>query len=423
MNTIPIPSKSPPRRWASSWLPGSLVVLAALTVKADTGTEPQALSVASVWQLPVEVKANCFALSPDAGALAFMRTNGNVEIWSTVARQPQRKLAPQTRPPNWFFGHSLAFSPDGQWLAVVNGGPLRLIPVAGAANELVIGDAQSSFSSMKFSADSRRLLVCGRTEYVVSLPDGKTVGGFRTGGPSAAGPPVLRPLSQFGEPSRPTKAFTTALSPDGSEVALGQKHWEVERWDVATGQCLGYVSLGVAGLFLAQNPVSVLNYSSRNKQLVAVLDGNQWDVVLVEPDGKWRTLLHQTPLGQKQTSLRRAITDAFFTPDGKEVVVLAEKLDLGNSPPWPLAKSVGPEVQFLDTATGTVTRRLESTQACFFSQAWISADGQRLTVLQRSYSKVPRTHAERQGPHLYQADLAAALLTVALDCQPKTGNP
>jgi hypothetical protein len=369
------------------------------------------------------VKATCFALSPDAGTLALMRTNGDVEIWGTVARQPQRALAAQTQPPNWFFGHSLAISPDGQWLGVLNGGPLRLVPLAGAANELVLGDGRDSFSSMKFSADSRRLLVGGRTEYVVSLPDGKTVGSFRTGGPSAAGPPVLRPLSQFGEPSRPVRSFTSALSPDGSEVALGQKHWELERWDVATGQCLGYVSLGVAGMPLPQSPVSVLNYSPRNKQVVAVLDGSQWDVVLVEPDGKWRTLLHQTPLGQKQATPRRAITDAFFTPDGREVVVLAEKLDLGNSPPWPLAKSVGPEVQFLDTATGTVTRRLESTQACFFSQAWISADGQRLTVLQRSYSMVPRTHAERQGPHLYQADLAAALLTVSLERQPKTGNP
>lgn len=423
MKTTPILSKSSPRRWASSWLSGSLVVLAALTAKADTTTKAQALSVASTWPLPVEVKAVWFALSPDAESLALMRTNGDVEIWSTASRQPQRTIAAPTRPPNWFFGHSLAFSPDGQWLAILNGGPLRLIPLSGATNELVIGDARDRFMRIKFSGDSRRLLVSGRTEYVVSLPEGKLVSSFVVEGPAKSGRPVLRPLSQFGTPSRPTQAFTSAISPDGSEVALGQKHWEVERWDVATGQCLGFVSLRVPGLPPFQSPISVLNYSSRNKQLVAVLDGNQWDVALVEPDGKWRTLLHQTSLGQKQTSPRRAINDAFFTPDGREVVVLAEKLDLGNSPQLPFAKSVGPEVQFLDTATETVTRRLEGRQGCFFSQVWISADGQRLTVLQRSYSMVPRTHAERQGPHLYQADLAAALLTVPLERQPKAGKP
>lgn len=423
MNTTPILSKSSPRCWGWTWLTGSLVALAALTAKAGTETEAQALSVASTWQLPVEVKAVWFALSPDSESLALMRTNGDVEIWSTVDRQPQRKLAVQTRPPNWRFGRSLAFSPDGQWLAVLNSGSLRLVPLGDATNETVIGDARDSFSSMKFSADSQRLLVCGKAEYVVSLQEGKPVGSFRTGGPSVAGPPLLRPLSQFGQPSRPIRSFTSALSPDGSEVALGQKHWEVERWDVATGQCLGFVSLRVPGLPQFQSPVSVLNYSSNKKQLVAVLDGNQWDVVLVEPDGKWRTLLHQTPLGPKQTSPRRAINDAFFTPDGREVVVLAEKLDLGNSPQLPSAKSVGPEVQFLDAATGTVTWRLEGRQGCFFSQAWISADGQRLTVLQRSYAVAPRTHAERQGPHLYQADLATAVLTVSLERQTKAVNP
>jgi len=232
------------------------MVFAALTARAGTGTEAQALSVASTWKLPVEVKAVCFALSPDAGSLALRRTNGEVEIWGTASRQPQRRIAAQTRPPNYL----LSFSPAGQWLAILNGGPLRLVPVSGATNELVIGDTRDSLSSMKFSADSQRLLVCGKAEYVVSLPDGKPVGSFHTGRPSAPGPPVLRPLSQFGKPSRPVRSFTSALSPDGSEAALGQKHWEVERWDIATGQCLGYVSLGVAGMPLPQSPVSVLNY-------------------------------------------------------------------------------------------------------------------------------------------------------------------
>jgi hypothetical protein len=34
----------------------------------------------------------------------------------------------------------LAYSPDGTWLAILSSGPLRLIPVSGATNELAIGD-------------------------------------------------------------------------------------------------------------------------------------------------------------------------------------------------------------------------------------------------------------------------------------------
>ncbi|MBX3734271.1 MAG: hypothetical protein KF791_16975 [Verrucomicrobiae bacterium] len=420
MNATPNLTERLPRSWF--WLPAILGILTSLTGTGGTGTNTQALSVASTWQLPVEVKATCFALSPDAGSLALMHTNGYVEIWGTAARLPQRRIAVQTLPITSFFRQSLAFSPDGQWLAILSGGPLRLVPVSGATNELLVGDARDSVTHIKFSADSRHVLVCGKAEYVVSLPEGKPVGTLTTSGTSVPKLTPHRPLARFGKPSRPIRTSTSALSPDGSEVALGQEHLEVERWDVASGQCLGYASLDVTGMPLEQSPVSVLNYSSRNKQLVAVLNGSQWDVVLVEPDGKWRTLLHQTPWGQLQTSPRRAIIDAFFTPDGREVVVLAEKL-AEDKPGSPFVRAVGPEVLFLDSVTGAVTRRLDSAEACFFGQAWISADGLQLTLLRRHYSKVPRTFAEWNRLRTDHADLAAALLTVSLDREPKPGNP
>jgi len=353
-----------------------------------------------------------------------MRTNGDVEIWSTATREAQRKIAAPIKRAERFLVRSLVFSPDGQWLAVLDGGPLRLVPAAGGTNELVIGDARENVARVRFSGDSRRVLVCGRTERVVSLPDGKLVGAFQAVVPGRAGRPVLRPLSQHGMPARPIKSPASALSPDGSEVALGQTFWEVERWEVATGECRAFVRLHTGTMLSTAHVVSALNYAPHGGQLVAVLDGNQWDVALAEPDGKWRTLLHQTPLGREQTSARRIIKDAFFTPDGNEIVLVAEKLELGKAPfEMMSAKSVGAEVQVLDAATGTVARRLEGGPPCFFSQAWVSADGRRLMVLQRGYTMTPRTHAERQGQHLHGADLAAALLTVSLDRQPAMGKP
>ena len=126
---------------------------------------------------------------------------------------------------------------------------------------------------------------------------------------------------------------------------------------------------------------------------------------------------------ESKPSPRRAITDAFFTPDGTEVVLVAEKLELGEDPFEMVgAKSVGAEVQFLDAATGAVTRRFEGAAGCFLSQAWVSTDGNRLMVLQRCYTATPRTHAEKQAQHLREGDLAAALLTVSLDRHPRLGN-
>ncbi len=386
-----------------------------LPVLAGDPSKEQTLAVASTWQIPREPKAVCFAMSPDFATLAVMHTNSDVELWNIATREPQRRIPAVAKPTDALVPRSLLFSPDGRWLAVLCGGPIRLLPTGGGTNETVIGDVRERVWQAKFSGDSRRLLVCGRTQRVVALPDGNPVGTFQAQGPGVSGRPVLRPLSRHGQPPRPIRSPWCALSPDGSEVALGQQFYEVERWDVATGEGRGFVKLSAAPLLSTSHQVSALNYAPGGGRLVAVLDGNQWDVALAEADGKWRTLLHQTPLGQTQTDHRRAINDAFFTPDGKEIVLVAEKLELGKGPFEMLsAKSVGAEVQFLEVATGVVTRRLERPPGGFFSQAWISADGRRLIVLQRSYSRIPRTHAERQAEHLREADCPAALLTVPL---------
>ena len=419
MQTTTNPNAGQPRREAlargHAYLKAIPIGLLALGGMAVGSATEQTLSVASTWQLPREPKAVCFALSPDADSLALMRTNGEVEIWSTLTHQPLRKVAAEAKP-NDRFALSLLFSPDGKWLAILSGGPLPVISAAGGTNGIAIGESGEEFHRVRFSGDGRRLLVAGKTERVIGLPGGERIGVFQAQSPGVAGRPVLRPLSRHGQPPRPIRSWSCALSPDGSEVALGQQFYEVERWDVATGECRGFVKLSAAALLSTSHQVSALNYAPSGGRLVAVLNGNQWDVALAERDGTWRTLLFQTPLGQKRSDYRRAIKDAFFTPDGKEIVLVAEKLEVGKGPLGALsAKSVGAEVQFLDVVTGVVTRRLEGPRACFFSQAWVSADGRRLMVLQRSYTMTPRTHAERQAQHLLEANCAAALLTVPLD--------
>ena len=198
------------------------MVIVAFPAGAGAAAEEKALSVASTWHLPGATKVACCAPSPDFNLVALMRSKGDVEIWRTATREPQSKIAAPMKSPERFVMRSLVFSPNGQWLAVLDGGPLRLVPVVGGANEIVIGDARENVARVRFGGDSRRLLVCGRTERVVSLPEGKPVGLFGAVIPGNLGRPVLRPLSQHGPPARPIKSLASALSPDGSEVALGQ---------------------------------------------------------------------------------------------------------------------------------------------------------------------------------------------------------
>ena len=220
MQTTSDSNESPPRHRAWGWLTASLAVVVALPVGAGAAAKEQALSVASTWQLPGEPKVVCCAPSSDFALVALMRTNGDVEIWSAAAREPQRKIAAPIRPPQWFPLRSLMFSPDGQWLAVLDGGPLRLVPAAGGTNELLIGDARENVARVRFSGDSRRLLACGRTERVVPLPAGQPDGGFQAVVPGRAGRPVLRTLSQHGASPRPIKSLASANSLPASTICV-----------------------------------------------------------------------------------------------------------------------------------------------------------------------------------------------------------
>jgi len=105
-------------------------------------------------------------------------------------------------------------------------------------------------------------------------------------------------------------------------------------------------------------------------------------------------------------------------------IVIAKILQWGTLPDeLMVSKPVGAEVQFLNVATGAVSRRLEGTGACFFSRAWVSADGRRLMVMQRSCNRAPRTFSERHGQHEHEADAPSALLTVPLERHSATSPP
>lgn len=141
-------------------------------------------------------------------------------------------------------------------------------------------------------------------------------------------------------------------------------------------------------------------------------------------DGSWRMLLEGTAAGQK----RLASTDVIFTPDGKEIVLIAEELQFRAGAMETLmmtldAKALAPEVQFRDVATGAVTRRYAGKSGGFFSQGWVTTDGKRLVLIQRNYGIVPRNFAEWHARRARPAESAASLLFVPLESHSTTNSP
>jgi hypothetical protein len=87
------------------------------------------------------------------------------------------------------------------------------------------------------------------------------------------------------------------------------------------------------------------------------------------------------------------------------------------------AKALAPEVQFRDVVTGAVTRRYAGKSGGFFSQGWVTSDGKRLVLIQRSYWIVPRNFAEWHALRARPADSAVSLLIVPLEPRSAANSP
>jgi hypothetical protein len=108
----------------------------------------------------------------------------------------------------------------------------------------------------------------------------------------------------------------------------------------------------------SSSTVSSLGYAPDGKRLVAVL--NKRDVASEGTNGAVRRLPNDWTSRPGKTVAE--ISDAFFTPDGAELVLVAEILELSPGPfETPNQRSLRAEVRFWDLARGAMTRRMKST--------------------------------------------------------------
>jgi eukaryotic-like serine/threonine-protein kinase len=194
------------------------------------------------------------AWSPDSQRIASASNDGTVQIWMALSG---KLLATYTGSSNArgapVASNAVAWSPGGKDVAIGGPGPAILIDAATARVLGYYGPNGGSAHAVAFSPNGQYLAV-GRDDSTVEVWDVASVKNVYT---------------YFGQT---TDVFTLAWSPDGQRIASGSGDGTVQIWDALTGGHV-YTYRGHAdyywGHFTSGQAVDTLAWSPNGKQIAS----------------------------------------------------------------------------------------------------------------------------------------------------------
>jgi len=213
-------------------------------------------------QLSDGIGITSLAFSPDGRWLAGGSRDRVTRIWKVAP-------LPTTQEAHRVIGHqgavrSLAYSQDGQYLASVGGGTIRIWKIGGQVTELAVfptdnlhdfavlfsGDGQTLFSGgdenvvrvwdLKTGTVTRVLSVPGRVRALALSPDDRMVtAALEAMGPEWTGISIKVWNSHSSQPmldleAHGEAALSVAFSPDGQRIASGGADGNAHVWNVNT---------------------------------------------------------------------------------------------------------------------------------------------------------------------------------------------
>jgi len=265
-----------------------------------------------------------FGFSPDGQLLAWKPQNGVVKVWGVTSRTERNELSGFT---DGCCG-KIAFSPDGQLLAILDGHVARLWDVAHGREVYLRDEAQDFF----FSPDGKMLAFVSSSEIEVTLweiaseREVRTLSGFSTAAPyyGALFSPDWRTMAWIsrgclqlmdmasGQIGPDLQLMTVSFSPDGRILAAADQGWygdtyqgEVRLFNVVSGDVL-----------------AILTHEDFIPDMTFSPDGR----ILAAAD-KDTVTLWDVANGQKLTRLTghtATVWSATFSPDGRLLASVGE---------------------------------------------------------------------------------------------------